>query len=207
VDGQSTTPSCPTSKGAKMKSLLRWLLALVRLLISSLKSHKSAENVPKIGAVRTCEIQLTKGKIVRVDADDFERVNKFKWSAVWNPNTKSYYAVRGEGPRKDFRLIRMHRFIANTPENMICDHINHNTLDNRKHNLRNCTPSQSMMNRRLQSNNRTGYTGVFRYSTSFQARVRVGGKVIFQKNFRTLDEAVKAREEAVKKYHGEFARK
>ncbi len=37
-------------------------------------------------------------------------------------------------------FLRMHRIVAHTPRDMVCHHINHNTLDNRAANLLNLTP-------------------------------------------------------------------
>ena len=42
----------------------------------------------------------------------------------------------------------MHRMIMNTPDHLVCDHANHDGLDNRIANLRNCTTAQNNANRR-----------------------------------------------------------
>ncbi len=151
------------------------------------------------------EIPLTQGQVALVDDDDFERVNVFMWYAMWSPNIKSYYAKRHESRSQGQKSVLMSRFIMHTPKGMICDHRDHNTLDNRKSNLRNCTPSQSMMNRYLSKNNTTGFTGIYRNKNGYQARVCVEYKIVFNKWFKIFEEAIAARDEAVKKYHGEFA--
>lgn len=99
----------------------------------------------------------------------------------------------------------MHRQIMNTPKNMKCDHINHNTLDNQEHNLRNATNSQNGMNARASSNNQLGQKCISPYPRGYRVVVRKDGEDVFNKTFRTLDKAITARDEAVKKYHGEFA--
>jgi hypothetical protein len=151
------------------------------------------------------EIPLTQGQVALVDDEDFERVNAFKWYARWLTQTKSFYAARNTGPRRNRKMILMARFIMNTPKGMECDHIQHNTLDNRKNNLRNCTRSQNSMNKRLRSDNTTGFKDISKNNGSYLTQVWANGRYVYCKCFPTLEEAIAARDEAVKKYHGEFA--
>ncbi len=88
------------------------------------------------------EISLTPSKlalVARVSDEDFDRINTHLWRARWNKKTQSYYAVREEGIGAARKTIYMAREIMQTPKGMICDHINHKTLDNQRENLRNCT--------------------------------------------------------------------
>lgn len=151
------------------------------------------------------EIPLTQGQAALVDDDMFDFLNQWKWWAQWNPGTKSFYAAQHAGSRRFRPTIYMARLIMQTPKGFDCDHINHQTLDNRKSNLRNCTRSQNTMNSHLRSDNTTGSKGVRLHRNKFQARIMVNGKIVFCKDFPTLEEAIAAREEAVRKYHGEFA--
>jgi hypothetical protein len=58
----------------------------------------------------------------------------------------------------------MHRFIMNAPDGKVIDHINHNTLDNRKENLKVCTQKDNLKNRLPNSNKHSSqYRGVSRY--------------------------------------------
>lgn len=104
----------------------------------------------------------------------------------------------------------MARVVNKTQKHLVCDHINHNTLDNQKINLRNVSHRQNMMNSRPRKNNAlTGVTGVsidkrplvgYRYT----ARIMVKKKHIFLGYFITLSEAVLARAKAEEKYHGQY---
>lgn len=77
-------------------------------------------------------IPLTQGKYAIVDPDDYYRLSKHKWTAA--RVYAKFYAVRSEGATKNGwrKSYRMHREVAHTPEGLECDHINGNSLDNRK---------------------------------------------------------------------------
>lgn len=154
----------------------------------------------------TKEIQLTQGQVALVDDWRFEELNQDKWHARWNSGTKSFYAVRVEDQSNGSNgtNIWMHRLVANTPDEMICDHINHNTLDCQEHNLRNVTPSQSAMNRRLRVDNKLHQKNISLDRGSYKVKVKKDGKCVFQRNFSTLVSAIGARDEALRLHHGEF---
>lgn len=99
-------------------------------------------------------IPLTQNKFAIVDADDYEILSQFKWHVKSNRHT--CYAVRSNGSGS----LLMHRQILNAPPELYCDHINHNGLDNRKCNLRLCTPAQNTYNKRPSENKTSRYKGV-----------------------------------------------
>jgi hypothetical protein len=80
-----------------------------------------------------------KGKSVLVDPEDYNYLSGYKWYMI-----KEGYAKRFDNELKT--VIPMHRQIMNTPKGMHTDHINHNTLDNRKTNLRVCDRATNMQN-------------------------------------------------------------
>lgn len=79
-----------------------------------------------------------KGKSVRVDDDDYKKYNHLVWHL-----SDTGYAVR----RYNGETIRLHRLIMNCPEGMVVDHLNGDTLDNRKCNLRVCTQLENAKNK------------------------------------------------------------
>lgn len=97
-------------------------------------------------------IPLTQGKLAIVDDTDFEYLNKW----CWYYDSTTGYARRGEGNKR----IYMHRVINNTPKGLITDHINRNTLDNRRENLRTVSRAGNQRNHKLFSHNTSGYNGV-----------------------------------------------
>ena len=91
--------------------------------------------------------------VATVDADDFEFLSQWKWSASaskqpWQSRA-NWYAWRFEelprvkGKRRR-RKIYMHRVVANTPADKVANHLNRNTLDNRKANLENCSHKENL---------------------------------------------------------------
>jgi len=87
------------------------------------------------------------------------------------------------------------------------DHIDHDPTNNAWSNLREADRNQNSQNRKIQRNNSTGTRGVS-YSTrrdQFIVRVMVNKQTHFGGWFSNLEEAVKVRNEMVRRLHGEFA--
>ena len=113
------------------------------------------------------EIQLTQGKVALIDDDDYEKINEFKWCASFDPKSGKYYAehsiVLELKPKLKTKSIKMHRIILGTTNSKIhVDHIDGNTLNNVKTNLREATPTQNGANRIIMSKaNSSGFRGVY----------------------------------------------
>lgn len=90
------------------------------------------------------------------------------------------------------------------PQYMVVDHINHNTLDNRKSNLRIVPQKINLQNKSgAFKNSKSGIRGVCYHKASgkWYARVYVDRKEVFQKLFNTKEEAEKHVINAREKYH------
>ena len=149
----------------------------------------------------TRQIPLTKGQVALVDDWRYEELMQGKWHALWSETTRSYYAVRREGQRS----VRMHRHIMNTPAELECDHINHNTLDNQEHNLRNVTRSQNQLNTTVRSHSRLQEKCIYkRPRGGYRVQIRRDKRIVFDRSFKTLAAAVAARNEALRQYHGAY---
>ena len=93
-----------------------------------------------------CRIPLTQNRFAKVDPEDYLWLAQFRWCCKVGKDT--CYAIRHIQVHGRTKRIHMHRQIMNTPKGMICDHVNHDGLDNRKRNCRNCTIEQNNANRR-----------------------------------------------------------
>lgn len=136
---------------------------------------------------------------VLIDNDDVERVSKIKWHIVNIRNDERYLYAVGQLNKK---RIRLHRFITNCPEEKVIDHINHNTLDNRKSNLKVCSGKENLSNG-IWINNKRNKSGIVGVSPHY-----LNGKTFWRASFKQLDlgyfkeikHAIKARKIAEKVY-------
>ncbi len=118
-------------------------------------------------------IPLTQGYEAIVDDEDYPFLSRFKWS------------VRLEGSRRDRpyawgyidgHKVSMHRLILNARKGAVSDHINHDSLDNRKENLRTCTHKENLANSRKPQGHETAspYKGLHKLGKGLFAASRGG---------------------------------
>lgn len=109
------------------------------------------------------EIPLTQGKVALVDAEDFDFLNQWKWCVAKVGKGGYLYAVRAS-PKSENGVkkttVRMHRVIMNAAPDILVDHKKHNTLDNRKLNLRACNSQQNNSNTTPRNGCSSKYKGV-----------------------------------------------
>ena len=144
-----------------------------------------------------------------VDPEDYERLSKYEWEAR-RTRKSPFYAVRKamHPTKKKLTLIYMHREIIEVADGLFTDHINHNSVDNRKANLRPATQTQNNRNRRkFAVPSKSKYKGVYwkKHIKKWVAQIGVNRKVIHLGCFEKEKDAAKAYDEGAKKYHGEFA--
>ncbi len=152
------------------------------------------------------KITLTQGKFAKVDDSDYEFLNKWKWCA--NKLGNSYYAVRNSpvvNGKKN--TILMHRVIMDNSVGKEIDHIDSDGLNNQRKNLRVCTHSENLKNRKKTKNNKSGFKGVSWYTRigKWAAFIGVNGKNIGLGYFSDKEDAYIAYCKACEKYHGKFS--
>ena len=160
-----------------------------------------------------CEIALTQGLFAKIDPADYPEISRYNWQAWWNKSTRSFYAKRSamvsEGGIS--RTVYMHRMVLGLQSGgprVHSGHIGHDTLDNRRKNLRPATPQQNLWNSRDKiCGNATGYRGVVELPNGkFKSGVRTAsGRRVWSRQVDTAKEAHADYLELVKKHHGEFA--
>ncbi len=155
----------------------------------------------------TKQIPLTgkhgEGKFAIVDDADYETLLQYKWYVTANG-----YASRAIGsPRKGGTIIAMHRAIMNPPHDMVIDHINHDTLDNTRANLRITTHRQNIMNAAPSKNSTSPYKGVCwnKNKHRWMAHITVHGKSLVIGQYVTQREAALAYNDAAVIHFGEYA--
>lgn len=140
-----------------------------------------------------------KGDGFLFDKDDFDLIKQITWCK------KGEYIVGCVNKK----IVYLHRYLLNPPNDYVIDHINHNCSDNRRSNLRICKQADNSKNKLISKNNTSGETGV-RYISKINkwvAYINLNYKQKCIGYFNTFDEAVSARIEAEKVYFKEFARK
>lgn len=137
-------------------------------------------------------------QVALVDDSDFALISQHEWR-----RDALGYAVARIGRA----LVSMHRLITGAESGQVVDHANHNTLDNRRSNLRVCTHAENMRNRKMAVTNKCGVKGVYWCASrrKFRAEIKAHGKKHFLGDFNDINEAGKAYAAAANRLHGEFA--
>ena len=151
-------------------------------------------------------IPLTQNKFTLIDSEEYEKVSQYKWYL-----NSTGYAVRNEYTKVNgkwkLKIILMHRVLLSAPKGKVVDHINNDSLDNRKNNLQICSQLENLRKKRMQKNNTSGYRGVSWYKNlqKWSAEIWVDRKRINLGYFKDGNEAAKAYNQAAIKYFGKFA--
>ena len=127
----------------------------------------------------TGEVQNT----FKFDLEDIKYLVNHKWRTVFKGKNNSPYLVTGH-------TIYFHRLIMGNPNTEI-DHINRDSTDNRKANLRESFRTQQLANTSLRIDNVQGLKGVYylRRDNAYRAEIQIYKKHFYSKSFKTKAEA------------------
>ncbi len=139
------------------------------------------------------------------DKEDYDAACSYSW-CITDQSAKGkkqrYVIARG----KEGRNILFSRTIMGAEENHTIDHINGDTLDNRRCNLRLADIAENSRNTRLRSDNSTGFKGVGKLPNGkYRAYIGVENRFIALGVYSSPDEAARAYDKAARLYFGEFA--
>lgn len=150
---------------------------------------------------------------VYMEEDSLKKMTdfKYKFHVCWSKSGYYLYATEYLGKKEGkykYQTIKFHRFIMNAEKGQDVDHKNHNTLDNRRKNLRLTDRKQNSKHRGVNnSNNKSGYRNVCWDSKNkkWLVQLQVNGKNTRLGRFDDVHEAGKFAKEMREKYYGEFA--
>lgn len=150
------------------------------------------------------EVPLSDGRVAIIDLADVPHAEGFNWFA--SSSRACAYAARQivrSGKRTN---IQLHRLISNAQPGQFVDHIDGDTLNNRRANLRIATLAENAMNSGDRPN-RTGLRGVWLHGRGYYASIQKAGKKRHDGPYPTPEAAYARRRELETEMFGEFARK
>lgn len=128
------------------------------------------KNTYEIRGDITAIFVYTKGKYVEtlISTVDLNRVDSMEgtWSYMKDSNGREYI--------KNYKYGYLHKWIVAGEE---VDHVNHNSLDNRRENLVPTDHEGNMQNTKIRKDNKSGIAGVtkHKHSNKWRARIRHRG--------------------------------
>ena len=159
-------------------------------------------------------LRLSRGLVALVDDADYPLVGCYKWYAKQMGCRGKFYVVRKtsrkNNPEHKQGMLFLHRVLLGLDrhDKSAVDHINGDTLDNRRCNLRYATWAQNNYNVGLRKDNTSGYKGVrlFRGGRRWAATIGYNGKNKHLGYFDTKEQAAEAYNKAALELFGAFAR-
>lgn len=135
-----------------------------------------------------------------IDTEDLEKAKAFKnsWTTYYDPKLDGYYVQGSLTVNGKETKVSLHRYLTDAPPDKVVDHLDHDTLNNRrKSNLRAVTHSGNMQNRnRANTQSSTGIRGVYPIGSKYGAQISIQGKYHYLGTYETVEKAA----EALKKF-------
>lgn len=154
------------------------------------------------------EIKLSKEMVTLVDEEDYEWLNQWKWCVCKIGN--NYYATRNVKNKGTQTSIRMHRLIMDAQKGVYVDHVDIDSLNNQRYNLRICTNAQNAMNQKkvLRDRFTSKYKGVSWHKSNKRwcANITINRKSNSLGSFKCETRAALAYDKKAKEIFKEYAR-
>ena len=150
-------------------------------------------------------------KEVLIDTEDYDKVSGHRWHLSDQhyvhakiPHPDGGWYVRPDNGQRERRktALKLHRLIMDAPKGKDVDHIEHDTLDNRKCKLRLCSHQENSFNSARNKNNTSGFKGVAYHKKRkdminerkkpWRAKIHPSGKTINIGYYKTKEEAAEA---------------
>ena len=135
-----------------------------------------------------------------VDEDDAKKLQTFRW------HEHGGYACRTIGSGRRAKRECIHRIVTDAPSGVVVDHIDGDSLNNTKINLRVANKRQNMANTSKLKNNKSGLKGVVKRGKRYRSYIHDNGKTIYLGSFTTPEKAACEYDKKAKALFGEFAR-
>lgn len=151
------------------------------------------------------ELKNAPGHVAVVDDEDFPRLSKWDWLLAHGYDSDDLvYVVRFENKK----AIQLHRVVLGAADGQIVDHKDRNGLNNQKSNLRLCSHTQNMQNRKKHRNGHSRFKGIWQKkgNGSWVTQIIVNKKKISIYGFSIEEDAARAYDSLAKEHFGEFAR-
>lgn len=147
------------------------------------------------------------GMSTKVDDDIYEKMQGMKWNCNRDVSSGNWYVtVQRKNDNGVYRKFGLAEFIMGKPgEGMQIDHINRDSLDNRRENLRFCTVSQNLRNRRKMKSCSSKYKGVTKAYNGWRSQIIVDRKNYALGTYDNEADAALAYNSAALKFFGEYA--
>lgn len=149
-----------------------------------------------------CALVIMTNGLCLISPQDVNLIKKFRWYLSKSKGGQNYVFAIKNGKR-----VSMHRVLLRPQRGYVVDHIDHDTLDNRRGNLRLALPKENCRNS-LPRGGVSKYKGVTYCAKKklYRARIGVDRKRIGLGRFKSEVDAALAYDKAAKFYFKEFAK-
>lgn len=153
-------------------------------------------------------VRLTQGRVGVCDPEDWDALRQRRWFAKKSRHKFYWYGKeRDPTKRAGNKNIFAHVIVAVPEPGQVVDHINGDSLDNRRKNVRGCSNRENCINSGARRNSKTGYRGVMKVKdcNRWRARLRVRGTEYDLGLFDSPEKAAMAYDAKAIEIHGPLA--